>query len=1078
MKIILGNANSETEKYIVEQYVKKSLINIHEKHYIVVPDQFTQAIEELVLLVHERKAYINIEVLGFSKLCNEILIECLDNLGLVTELEQEIILRKILLSRDNEFEIFKGKYNKNGFIQEVKSIIMEAAKGDIDANMLIRASKQENLDESLMLKLKDISKVMQAYYDELGEKKLSRYKLINIAKDKLKEWKRLSNANFLFMGHQAFDVNQYKFLEALIQNTSSLEFFFSYPEDFVSGKMQSIFDIPKEAVGRICAFAENNQIAYEIIKAYKIKELQNKSIVHLKDNIFNMEAKQCEEVDLLELYVAKNIKAELINTTKRIKELVRSEGYCYDDFVVICSKLIDNEKIIKRIFEDADIPYFFDISKPIPTSPITNLIRAVNKIINFGPKMENIIAFIKCGFFSSDLDGIARLENEILKNGYRTYKAYKEWSDCGNEEVIKLFNCIEIIRAIKKASNLCDVTCVLTRRLLDYLDVEKQTKDIENKLLDEGDTELAQQYAQLYDMIIEILEALSLAFAGEKNTIIIWKILESLLGSIKLGVVSKKLDVVSIGDISRSILTKKKVAIIINANDGSLLNLVTPFALFSENQREALKMYDIDFGNITNSNELLNRLRLYNIFSKIEDRIIFSYSAVSLKGEALMPDAIIYKLREIFTAIKLNIIEDDIIYLPSTKKEILEKASTDSYNNPNLVMPLLALLKNDKSLRSRVELLYKAREKKEVSPILLPSTIDRLYNDKLVFSVSRLEKYNKCPFSYFLNYNLRLRERKLSDITVLDDGSLMHKVVERFFTEFKTDFDKIILDNHIIKSKVEGYIDEYISYNKAYTLTAQSDFKVRVLKDKMQRVIKAYVFQLSRGFFSVNNTEESFQLIRDIGDKRITLNGVIDRVDKANILFEGKHQDVYSIVDYKSSERKFDYTEFIEGISIQLPTYALGYESLGKQCIGFNYLEFISGWDKSAIDKFYLDEVEVDICKYDGVVLDSEEVLKAYEKDYLEKKNKLLKSNIFTNEKFDTLKKETGNIIDSTVSEILKGSIAIMPYKNKDTGSCKYCPYNIVCGFDKKSKEFDFRKLKDRSIGELLVDKGEKNELD
>ena len=37
--------------------------------------------------------------------------------------------------------------------------------------------------------------------------------------------------------------------------------------------------------------------------------------------------------------------------------------------------------------------------------------------------------------------------------------------------------------------------------------------------------------------------------------------------------------------------------------------------------------------------------------------------------------------------------------------------------------------------------------------------IDKLYGNTLKTSVSRLEKYSACPFSYYLQYGLKLKEK-------------------------------------------------------------------------------------------------------------------------------------------------------------------------------------------------------------------------------------------------------------------------------------------------------------------------------
>ena len=55
-----------------------------------------------------------------------------------------------------------------------------------------------------------------------------------------------------------------------------------------------------------------------------------------------------------------------------------------------------------------------------------------------------------------------------------------------------------------------------------------------------------------------------------------------------------------------------------------------------------------------------------------------------------------------------------------------------------------------------------------------------LFGAPLRLSVSALETYRKCPYSYFLTYGLRLKERKLYQIEAVDTGSFYHTAIEQF----------------------------------------------------------------------------------------------------------------------------------------------------------------------------------------------------------------------------------------------------------------------------------------------------------
>lgn len=63
--------------------------------------------------------------------------------------------------------------------------------------------------------------------------------------------------------------------------------------------------------------------------------------------------------------------------------------------------------------------------------------------------------------------------------------------------------------------------------------------------------------------------------------------------------------------------------------------------------------------------------------------------------------------------------------------------------------------------------------------------------------------------------------------------------------------------------------------------------------------------------------------------------------------------------------------------------------------------------------------------------------------------------------------------------EILQGSTALLPYKQGTRTGCDYCPYHAVCGFDRKTSGYAYRKLraiKPEEIWKEILPKEEEEE--
>ena len=59
--------------------------------------------------------------------------------------------------------------------------------------------------------------------------------------------------------------------------------------------------------------------------------------------------------------------------------------------------------------------------------------------------------------------------------------------------------------------------------------------------------------------------------------------------------------------------------------------------------------------------------------------------------------------------------------------------------------------------------------------------LEKLYGNTLNTSISRLEKYRSCPFSYYLQYGLKLKEKEQLKIQSFNTGSFMHETIDEFF---------------------------------------------------------------------------------------------------------------------------------------------------------------------------------------------------------------------------------------------------------------------------------------------------------
>lgn len=147
------------------------------------------------------------------------------------------------------------------------------------------------------------------------------------------------------------------------------------------------------------------------------------------------------------------------------------------------------------------------------------------------------------------------------------------------------------------------------------------------------------------------------------------------------------------------------------------------------------------------------------------------------------------------------------------------------------------------------------------------ANIDKLYGNKLNTSVSQLERYRSCPFSYYLQYGLKLKEKEELKIQSFNTGSFMHETIDEFFEYVRE--EQILLtqiEEDKIKEIVSQIIDKNLNLSKNYIFTATAKYKVLVkrLKRIVSKALKYIIETLIYSDFDIEGTEIEFNKKRKI----------------------------------------------------------------------------------------------------------------------------------------------------------------------------------------------------------------------
>jgi ATP-dependent helicase/nuclease subunit B len=260
-----------------------------------------------------------------------------------------------------------------------------------------------------------------------------------------------------------------------------------------------------------------------------------------------------------------------------------------------------------------------------------------------------------------------------------------------------------------------------------------------------------------------------------------------------------------------------------------------------------------------------------------------------------------------------------------------------------------------------------------------------------------------------------------------------------------------------------------------------------------KQTVWALTKQVRAGKFEPRKFEVSFSELSDIGalkvyldnDFRMTLGGRIDRIDR----YDDGNKISIKVIDYKSGKTKFDLLRIYQGLQLQLVVYMDAAEELAKK--DDPNREIVPGGilyyhidDPEIASDLPLSEDEAEhallaALKPDGLINSDESVYRAMDEDF-ETKSEVIplelkksgeisaRSNVATTEEFELIRKYTRYKIKESSRLIYEGNIDINPYKDGKDTSCRFCPYQSVCGLDGKIPGFGFRHPKSPGKDEIF----------
>ena len=775
---------------------------------------------------------------------------------------------------------------------------------------------------------------------------------------------------------------------------------------------------------------------------------------------------------------AANIFAEAEAAALDICRAIRA-GLRYRDIAVIVRDPKSYEGILDAVFRKYEIPYFMSSRKEIAEKPFVKLIFSAFSIIDRGFRGQDVITYLKTGLTGLTPDEVSLFENYIIKWNLRgkLFTGDEPWNmhphgygyaftDEDHGVLTTLADLrARVIAPLKTFSAAFRNARTVRERaelLFDFLaglSVSETLQAQANDAWARGECAWAQESIQLWNVFCETLDQLvicvgdSEASAQEFSQMLMMLFLETDIGKIPTSV-----DEVVISGAAQTLSGGYRYVYLLGASEGSFPQRVGEDGIFSEYEKATLAPLGVELSDRLErrvSEELYYFCRAAAVPS---DRLYVSYAHYSLSGAEQRESLGVKRIRKLFPA--LCVTDHELC-----DKAMLIERRAASFEHATMMGGALGKALHE-YYEGREEYAEKLRNMKiplgAEKTALSPENAELLFPGKLSTSYTRLEKFIKCRFAYFCEYELRLRDDSPANFGAVDIGSFMHGVLEKTVQWIAKGGEGEISESvRAIAGEYLGEIFHRDVENLPKRLQHLFHYLCRsaeIFAKRMKEEFDACQFRPLDFELSVGREGNAVTPMRLSGeDVTVELRGKIDRVDA----YEGEGGKLYiRVVDYKTGDKTFDLENISLGLDMQMLLYLFsiwenGEKRYGKEIVPAGVL--YAGIKPPQIDAAVGDSTEESAVsiKTSGLFLKDEAVLRAMDPELKGKwipvkatdlkKDDAKKPKLMGLDAFMTLKSEVRDTVLKYAAELKAGKANAEPLRAGGKSPCEYCRMRAVC---------------------------------
>ncbi len=1064
---------------------------------LLVPEQLSNYAERKMVETVGYTCMDRVEVLSFERLAHRLCPAkgrmAIDNAG--KSMLIEFGIRKL----SDTLSYFNTAVQRGGLLADILRQIQEFEHYEISPNQLSDMVKDEHMEGNLRQKLADLLQIYTWYLARMqGVYDADRH-LTELA-EFLDQQDALAGYHIWIDEFSDFLPQYFSVVRALIRQAADVTFFIC-----ADTKSQGNFQPGIDAIKDIVSLCHEESIPVEKYPlTMNMRQEKGSALYHLEKYYPSISYVPYEqETDAISLYCYDTLYQEVEACAQHIWDLCKNHQYSFSDIAIACGNVEDYLPFIRVVFSQYHIAYYADVKQQASHHPVLLVLESVFAMLEKNYQTETVMAYLKTGLSPLERREAHALENFVLARGIR----YQKWvnDDWWETQILRAkeredeqaandfsrFNAmrktimapiLKLQESLKNSNGTVEAYATLVYRFLEDIFLPDRIEEMVTEFRQNGHLSLADEYSKIFEIILTVLDECVSLFSQERMPFDDFAhILEHAFFTYEISTIPQRLDCVEVGDCVRSKVKDKKALFVLGAVSGAIPSGRAVEGILSDRERMVLANKDLVLAQGALQKAMDEDFLIYRLLTAPREYLILSMPLTSFENMAMRPSEITARLKKLFPKLKLKKDDIDLSHIewdrfimaePSFLYSVLGAKNTFyDFACDEGYLELWNYYASHEEYAAACDRIYAATEYTSLSYPLKQEFLHKIYPQDIYTSVHRLEKFKKCPYSYFSEFVLQLKERKILQATSQSYGTLLHELVEKFCREALKKYESFQnLTADVCRELVGMVVDTAMQEetNRDLNESARFCFLVERLKRVLFYIIWVMVLQLNAGDFSVAAEEIRFADGKDstipalhipfLPGRDVVVSGFIDRVDVAH-MDEG---DIFRIVDYKSYKKTFDFSHLYEGVDLQLMLYLDAFwEHSSAEPAGMYYFDLL--------DNKLMTDMPVNVNEYqmamqnryqlNGLTIGDDNMIAAQDHAMPGKssvipvgytlKGELTKTSLVTNrEQFVALRRHVRHLVSEIGREMAKGNIEVSPLRMDGALSCRYCAYHTICGFD------------------------------